>query len=67
MSRTRALIFAWLLANQRLDMKFAFPSHIERAGIFHEKIGIFDFPSGDTVAFTGSANESIGGHRLNYK
>lgn len=65
--KVRALLFAWLIANDRLKIRFAFPSHIDLAGIFHEKIGIFDFPGGAQVAFTGSANETWGGHRRNYE
>ena len=63
----RARIFAWLVANDRLQIKFAFPEHIDEPGIFHEKIGVFDFPGGARVAFTGSANETAGGHRRNYE
>jgi superfamily II DNA or RNA helicase len=63
----RARVFAWLVANDRLQLKFAFPEHVEDAGIFHEKIGIFDFEGDNRVAFTGSANESLGGHRRNYE
>jgi len=60
-------LLAWMIANERLIIKFAFPEHVSNAGIFHEKIGIFDFASGETVAFTGSANESISGHSNNYE
>jgi superfamily II DNA or RNA helicase len=63
----RAEIFAWLLANDRLELRFAFADHVEEPGIFHEKIGIFDFAGGKTLAFTGSANETLGGHRRNYE
>lgn len=63
----RAKIFAWLVANGRLELRFAFPKHVEGAGIFHEKIGVFDFPNADHVAFTGSANETLGGHQINYE
>src|ERR1700688_3572650 len=63
----RARIFTWLVANDRLQIKFAFPEHIDQPGIFHEKIGVFDFPGGERVAFTGSANETSGGHRRNYE
>ena len=63
----RARILAWLIANDRLEVRFAFPSHIYIAGLFHEKIGVFDFLTGEQVAFTGSANETLGGHRLNYE
>ena len=64
---TRARILAWLLANDRLRVRFAFAKHMNAAGIYHEKMGVFDFPCGRRVAFTGSANESLGGHRLNYE
>lgn len=63
----RAEIFAWLVANDRLDLRFAFPEHIDDPGMFHEKIGIFDFPDRRTAAFTGSANETWAGHRRNYE
>ena len=63
----RARLLAWLVANDRLDMRFAFPRHVEEADLFHEKIGIFDLTDGTQVAFTGSANESFGGHRKNYE
>jgi superfamily II DNA or RNA helicase len=65
--RLRAHIFAWLVANKRMTIRFAFPTHTFEAGIFHEKIGVFDFPSGEQVAFTGSANETISGHERNYE
>ena len=48
-------------------MRFAFLKHVGTAGIFHEKIGVLDFPDGKQVAFTGSANETLGGHRTNYE
>lgn len=65
--RLRAQVFAWLLVKQRMTLRFAFTDHIHQPGIFHEKIGIFDFPWGDAVAFTGSANETISGHERNYE
>jgi superfamily II DNA or RNA helicase len=63
----RGKIFAWLIANDRLKLKFAFPNHVEEAGIFHEKLGIFDLDGGAQIAFTGSANETARGHRRNYE
>ncbi|WP_293397693.1 DEAD/DEAH box helicase family protein [Phenylobacterium sp. RIFCSPHIGHO2_01_FULL_69_31] len=63
----RARILAWLLANDRLEIRFAFAGHVDEPGIFHEKIGVFDFPDGSKVAFTGSANETLGGHKRNYE
>jgi len=66
-SGLRTQIFAWLIANDRLTIKFAFPEHVDDPGIFHEKIGIFYFPWGDQIAFTGSANETLSGHERNYE
>ena len=63
----RARILAWLVANDRLEVRFAFATHLQSPGIFHEKIGVFDFSEGKQVAFTGSANETWGGHHLNYE
>lgn len=60
-------LFAWLVINGFLNIRFAIPAHIESPGIFHEKIGIFDFPDGDQIAFIGSANETYGGHVRNYE
>ena len=66
-SQIKQKLLAWMIANERLILKFAFPQHLEQVGLFHEKIGIFDFTSGDKIAFTGSANESRNGHHLNYE
>lgn len=63
----RLKLFAWMVATSQLTLRFAFPHHVENAGIFHEKIGLFSFPWGATIAFTGSANESAGGHTDNYE
>ena len=63
----RASVFAWLLANDRLQIRFAFPDHVDEAAMFHEKMGVFDLDDGTRVAFTGSANETSRGHRRNYE
>ena len=63
----RLKLLSWLISSGRLEIKFAFAAHSEASGIFHEKIGIFTLPSGDRIAFTGSANETIQGHRGNYE
>lgn len=63
--RTKLLL--WLIASDRLAIKFAFASHTDDVGMYHEKIGLFEFPWGGKIAFTGSANETMSGHRLNYE
>ena len=58
-------IFAYLIYKKKLILKFAFPNHIPRQGIFHVKKGIFYFEEGLKVGFNGGPNESHGGHELN--
>jgi superfamily II DNA or RNA helicase len=64
---TRVKVLAWLLATGSLEIRFAFPEHIEAAGLFHEKMGVFDLDDGGQIAFTGSANETARGHSRNYE
>jgi superfamily II DNA or RNA helicase len=56
-----------LIAESRLDIKLAFVEQAGRIGIYHEKIGIFRDTFGDLVAFTGSANETLGGLLANFE
>ena len=65
--RLQTQVLAWLIANDRLELRFAFPQHTDHPGIFHEKIGVFTFPWSERVAFTGSANETNQGHTHNYE
>lgn len=63
----RLELFAWLIAKEHIELKFAHPVENADSAIFHEKIGVFEFPWGDAVAFTGSANETGSGHTRNYE
>lgn len=67
LERWRVDLFSWMVANERLSPRFAFPKHASRNTLFHEKIGIFDFPDGSQIAFTGSANETYSGYHGNYE
>lgn len=58
-------IFTWLVASNKLDIRFAYQS--EEEGIYHPKIGIIKLQSGKKIAFTGSANETRGGHINNFE
>jgi superfamily II DNA or RNA helicase len=60
-------LMAYLIASGRLELRFAFARHVDEAELFHPKFGIFDLPNGDKIAFTGSANETDGGHRRNFE
>ena len=62
----RGQLLAWLIVQGRLEVRFAVNLHKDRElGIFHKKIGIFDYPWGDCIAFTGSDNESTSAHEIN--
>jgi len=60
-------MLAWLIANQRLDIKLAIVDGGQGFGIYHEKLGVFTDEADDFVAFAGSANESFGGYVQNFE
>lgn len=61
-------LLGWLISKGRLDIKLAAVRRADgTAGIYHEKIGVFEDEAGDAVAFLGSANESKGGLRSNFE
>jgi superfamily II DNA or RNA helicase len=49
-----------LIKNDVLQIKFAIP-YMTEAGMFHQKIGVFEDSNNDYISFTGSNNESIRG------
>jgi len=66
-AHARLKLFSWLIATERLQIRFAFPAHVPDADLYHEKFGIFHFPNAARLAFTGSANETAGGYRQNFE
>lgn len=58
---------AWLISEGRLSFKIALVDRSDKVGIYHEKIGVFVDEKENSVAFTGSANESIGGLIANFE
>jgi len=70
LTRHRLECLAWLIADQRLEIKLALPSLSllgNGHGIYHEKIGVFIDAEGNSVAFTGSPNETVGGLVSNFE
>jgi len=66
--RERLGFLGWLISRGRLDIQLATVRRSQgTAGIYHEKIGVFEDAAGDRVAFQGSANESRGGLRSNFE
>lgn len=62
---TRLQLLAWLLREDRLEIKIAVPKQGDW-GIFHPKLGIFH-DGNDTISFEGSINETAGGWTRNYE
>jgi SNF2 family DNA or RNA helicase len=65
-------LLAWMVANGHLEVKVSIPCDENRRptpadGIFHEKSGIIEDERGDTVAFTGSNNETPSGWQGNWE
>lgn len=67
LKKWRVEFFSWLIANEILEIRFAFPEGEDLGALFHEKIGIFDIKKSIQIAFTGSANETSGGYLRNYE
>lgn len=55
---------AWLIYKDKLKLKIAFTKN---NSLYHEKFGIFYDADGNKIAFSGSANETLGGIRDNFE
>lgn len=56
--------FAWMLANDILEIKVAFPVNStdkEFSALFHQKVGIVKDEQGNAISFSGSINETGAG------
>lgn len=56
-----------LIADDILDIKIAFTENDGGIGMYHEKMGLISDNEGNTVAFSGSMNESLTAVSLNYE
>ena len=57
-------VLAWLIYKGQLEIKIA---HTDNNALYHEKFGIFTDDAGNSVAFSGSANETFGGIASNFE
>lgn len=58
---------AKLIADNKLEIKIALVKDLKHKGLYHEKLGLFTDDIGNTVAFSGSANETEGGLYDNFE
>jgi superfamily II DNA or RNA helicase len=56
-----------LIADGILDIKMAVTEKNNKIGMYHEKMGLITDDEGNTVAFSGSMNESLTAVSLNYE
>jgi len=63
--RKRLSFLAWLVSEELLDVRFALLK--KGHGIYHEKLGILRDANGNTIAFSGSSNETLGGIYSNFE
>ena len=56
-----------LIASGRLEIRIAFLEDGNTVGMFHEKLGLMHDEYGNTVAFSGSMNESANAFTANYE
>jgi superfamily II DNA or RNA helicase len=57
-------VLSWLIYKGQLDIKIAFTKN---GSIYHEKFGVFTDEIGDSVSFSGSANETYLGLSQNFE
>lgn len=60
-------LLAWLIYQEKLEIKFVIKKDINNFGIFHDKTAIMIDEKGDKVAFHGSLNESITAYKDNFE
>ncbi len=65
-SNQRIRLLAWLLKEDRLEIKIAKPTK-GNWGIFHPKLGVYRDESGNSLSFEGSINETLSGWTRNFE
>ena len=65
--KERLNLLANLIKNGSLDIRIAFAIKRSGLGIYHEKMGIAQDSQGNTIAFSGSLNESQTAFQFNYE
>lgn len=56
-----------LIEDDILDIKIAYTEKNGGIGMYHEKMGLMEDSSGNTIAFSGSMNESATAMEVNYE
>ncbi len=65
--KDRFTLLSFLIEKGILDIKIAIPESESDKALFHEKLGIMKDGLNNTIAFTGSVNETYQAYNLNYE
>ena len=65
--RDRLNLLASLISDGIMDIKIALTENEGKLGMYHEKMGIISDKEGNTVAFSGSMNETLTAMSFNYE
>lgn len=57
-------VLAWLIYKGQIEIKIAYT---DNNSLYHEKFGVFTDEEGNSIAFSGSANETVGGIVNNFE
>lgn len=60
-------LLAWLIYQEKLEIKICIKKDINSYGIFHDKSAVIYDDKGDKIAFHGSLNESITAYNYNFE
>lgn len=66
-SMQRLNLLACLIADGVLDIRIAYTEGKNGIGMYHEKMGVIEDDEGNSVAFSGSMNESATAMSINYE
>ncbi len=66
-SMERLNLLASLIADGVMDIRIAYTEDKHGIGMYHEKMGLIEDAEGNTVAFSGSMNESATAMSINYE
>lgn len=66
-SMQRLNLLASLIADGVMDIRIAYTEDKKGIGMYHEKMGLIEDSEGNTIAFSGSMNESATAMSVNYE
>lgn len=63
----RFAMLSYMISHNLLDIKIVLLEENNDNAMYHEKMGVFEDAFGNSIAFSGSANETYNGYNSNYE